>query len=173
MVQQRARNRRAGHSLIEVTIGIVVLAPVVLFLLDFSFVLWGVQTNDQLCRNAARAAAFGNPTEATERAQAVLSGTNQSSNLVSNSTLIGPVQVNVTHEPPTEFDPLSRTESSPGGPVSGDVTVETEVRITPFLLQKFVGRQRNLTFRAQESYPITYIMPVSHPPQRPANPDGD
>jgi hypothetical protein len=166
------RMRRTGQSLIELTAGIVVLVPVLLFLADFALILWAVQSNDMICRDAARAAAAGDPLEAPARAQAVVNGEgDRHSSLVSNTVLVPPVDVSVTHEPVLQYDRLSRKEFGPGGPVYGTVTVATEVEIKPFVLKALTGRK--FTFRANQTFPITYIAPVIHPPETPADPDGD
>jgi hypothetical protein len=173
MVPSPVVNNR-GQSLIEVTIGIVVLVPVLLFLTDFIFVLWGVQANDLVCRDAARAAAFGDPVDATARAQAVVESTaDRQSLLVSPSILIPPVDVQVSHEPVVQFDPISHREFSPGGPVTGTVTAVTEIEIRPFVMRIFTANTRKLTFRSHQKFPITYVSPVVHPPEQPPDRDGD
>jgi len=166
--------RRSGQSLIELTAGLMVLVPVILFLVDFAFILWGVQSNDLVCRDAARAAAAGDPADATARAEAVVSSTGErNSSVITSSILIPPVEVYVTQEPVRQFDRTTHQEYSPGGSVSGTVKVSTEVEITPFVLKMLLAGQRKLTFQSHQSFPITYIMPVVAPPERAANPDDD
>jgi hypothetical protein len=117
------------------------------------------------CRNAARAASFGDPDDATARAQAVLdrSGERGDAAIVSNSVLVSPVEVHVTSEPVTQRDENSRKEFTPGGQVSGTVTAITEVDVSPFVLHVFLGKGRKLTFRSQQTFPITYAIPATRP----------
>lgn len=155
--------RKSGQSLIEVTIGIAVLVPVTLILVDLSVVLWGVQANVLTCRSAARSAASGDPEAATERAQVVIDRVDGRgpATMVSNSVLALPVEVNVVSKPMPQRDPSTEKEVNPGGPVNGSVTVTTEVEIRPFLLHSFFAKSKALTFMAKQTCPITYVMSPS------------
>jgi hypothetical protein len=46
--------RRNGQSLIEVTVGIVIFVPIFLVLFDLSVILFAVQQNESVCRNAVQ-----------------------------------------------------------------------------------------------------------------------
>lgn len=160
--------RKSGQSLIEVTIGIVVLVPVTLTLIDLSVALWGVQENDHTCMSAARAAASGAPEEATDRAQIVLDRADGRgpTAMVSNSVLACPVQVDITSKPETQRDPVTKEEVNPGGAVVGSVTVTSEVEVKPFLLHSFFTKAKSLKFTSQHSCPITYVVPAITSPER-------
>src|SRR5437762_742308 len=95
------RRRPSAQSLIEATIGIVVLVIVVITLIDLAMIIYGVSLNDSACGNAARASASGNPADAEHRAQAVLDQLNarQAGAIVSHFSLVPPVQVNIISEP--------------------------------------------------------------------------
>lgn len=53
--------RRRGQSIIETVVGIIFLIPIVLFLLDVAVLVLSNQANDNLAKNAARAAASATP----------------------------------------------------------------------------------------------------------------
>ncbi len=164
-INRRSREigRYSGQSLIEVTVGIVALVPLVLFLIDFSLVVWSIQSNDTTCRDAVRAAACGDPADATARAQAALNeaGQRDPRAMISNSVLVSSVDVQVTGKPVPQIDEALNNTFNPGGPVTGTVTATTEVEVRPFVLQGFLPRK--VTFRSQHSCPITYVMPAYHP----------
>jgi hypothetical protein len=61
------RNRDIGQSLVEVAVGMLVLVPVALFLLDVGALVLAQTSNDTLAKNAARAAAE-QPDEAKAKA---------------------------------------------------------------------------------------------------------
>jgi hypothetical protein len=154
-------NRPAtAQSLIEVTVGLVVLVPVLLVLLDLSIAFWAAQCNDTTCRNAAQAASAGSPIEATARAQNVLQDWNRGnkSKIVSAIDLAAPVAVQIQQSPQPQDDPRTGMQYNPGGPVSGNVSVTTRVEIRPFLIH-LVAAGKPLCFSSTHSFPITYIQP--------------
>lgn len=151
-----------GQSLIEVTVGIIVLVPVVICLIDLAVILLGVQTNDANCRNAARAAASGDPSEATFRAQTVMARSSMQANppLISGSKLSTTVDVKVISQPITEPDIATGKQISPGGPITGTATVTSEVQIRPFVVHMVYGGKLPLTFTSKQSFPISYVAPA-------------
>jgi hypothetical protein len=152
--------RKTGQSLIEVLVGITVLIPVALLMLDLTMIVWAVQSNDVLCRSAARAAANGNPAQATSRAQTVIDRARAGSlgRMISNFLLVSPVETKITGSPKSEIDVALEKQVNPGGPVSGSTTVTTEVEVKPFMVHMFYGKT-SLRFRAQQTFPISYVMP--------------
>lgn len=155
--------RACGQSLIEVTAGLIVLVPVVIVLIDLSVILLGVQTNDANCRNAARAAAEGDPAEASFRAQAVMNRSNLQANqpLISGSRLILPVEVKISSRPLTEPDIATGKQMNTGGPVTGTATVTTEVEIRPFIVHMMYGGKSPLKFTSRQSFPMSYVAPAN------------
>ncbi|MBU6451787.1 MAG: hypothetical protein KGS72_08425 [Cyanobacteria bacterium REEB67] len=154
-------NRRA-QSLVEVTAGIAILLPVLLVLFDLSMLFLAVQANESICRNAARAAAAGDPLDATVRAQAVVNAANLSSGgaLISHFWLVLPIAVVVTDRPTSQEDPLTGRESNPGGPVTGTVAVSTEVDVRPFVVYRLWGGKLPMKFRARHIFPISFTQPT-------------
>ena len=153
--------QQSGQSLIEVTVGLVVLVPVVLVLIDLSTLFLGAQANESTCRNAARAAAAGDPVYATTRALSIINRSNDRSRsgMVSNFVLAQPVDVRVTSRPVSEMDQNSGQMINPGGAVTGTATVTTEVDVRPFVVQAVYGGKSPIKLRSQQTFPISFIQP--------------
>ncbi len=148
----RFGKRRRGQSLVELCCGVMVLVPIVLVLFDLTVIVLGVQLNDSTCREAARVASLGDPTTCNIRAQAVINRANTSgSSMLSNFVL---VQCNSTVSAGdiTAMQPY-------GGPISGTVSVITEVDIRPFVVHIVYQGTSPLKFRSSQSYPFTYVVP--------------
>lgn len=159
-MRQRLQNPR-GQSLIELQAGIIILIPALFVLLDLSLIFLGVQQNDAVCRNAARAAACGDPREARCRAQAVLTRmqAQDSGPFVSQYELVEPVDLKITSAPAKQVDPRTGKEVSPGGPVLGTATVSTEVKVRPFVVHMVWTGKAPIIFRSTHSFPLSYVMP--------------
>ena len=128
------------------------LIPIVLVIFDLAVIVIGVQVNDSTCREAARVAASGDPNDAQARAAAVVARANQrASGMLSNFVLVN-VNNTVTAQQMLALQPY-------GGPVQGTVTVQTEVDIRPFVVQYAYAGKSPLTFRSQQSFPFTYVVP--------------
>ncbi|MBX9720642.1 MAG: hypothetical protein K2X81_04555 [Candidatus Obscuribacterales bacterium] len=145
----------------EVVFAIAILIPSMIILGDLYLLMIGSRENEDLCRNAARAAAAGAPAEANARAGAVVSSTNkqEASPLIPAFKLIAPVFVEVVGQ---NQDASSEQDKviAEAMPVNGTVKVTTEVEIKPFLLHVFFGGNKAFRFQAQQSYPISYTPPV-------------
>jgi hypothetical protein len=133
-------------------VGLMVVIPVVLVIIDFILMNLAVQINDSAAREADRLAASGDPSQAVSRAQCVVKRINQSmAGYVSNVTL-----KSVTFNPTT----LLATEASLipyGGIVQGTVTVNTQVTVTPVLICYVYSGP--FTFQSSQTCPITYNIP--------------
>ncbi len=152
--------RQSAQSLIEVTLGIVILVPIILLILDLSLILWGVQANALTCRNAVRAAASGDPVNAGQRAQSVVERQDgrSSSTLISNSVVVPPIEVKIINSPTAQPDAISGQLINPGGPIDGTISVTTSVEIKGFILQAFFSKQNPLRFSSRETFPITFVV---------------
>jgi hypothetical protein len=140
-----------GFVLVEFLAGLLVVVPVLLLILDLAMIILGVQISDTACREAARAAASGDPRYATARATAVIKSTpGATAGLVSNLHLVK-VSSTVTT---AAVDKLVVY----GGPVLGNVTVQTAIEVHPFLLQWAYSGQP-LTFHSSQTFPFTYVFP--------------
>jgi len=152
--------RPLGASLVEVTVGSVVLFLVVIILVDLGLLIYGVSLNDAVCRDAARKSASGNPVNAQARALLLIEQMNsRNSGFVSHFRLVPPVKTEITSQPKLRRNPENDQLVNPGGLVTGSVSVTTEVEITPFALQFVLGRNSPLKFQSKQSFPISYVLP--------------
>ncbi|CAN5590230.1 hypothetical protein BH11CYA1_BH11CYA1_40450 [soil metagenome] len=152
--------RREGASLVEVTVGSVVLFFVVIILVDLGLLIYGVSLNDAVCRDAARKSASGNPINAEQRALLFVDQMNsRNSGFVSHFRLVPPVKAEITSQPKLRRNPENDQLVNPGGLVTGSVTVTTEVEIKPLALQFVLGRNSPLRFQSKQSFPISYVQP--------------
>lgn len=153
MVSSGTRLRYRGQSTVELVCGLFVLIPLVLILFDLAVIVIGVQVNDQTCRQAARAAASGDPATADQRAQAVVTRANQQgSSMLSNFFLR-----------PLIFNPSSVVADAGalvpyGGTVSGTVTVQTRVDILPFIVPHVYSHGQPLQFVSSQTFPFTHVV---------------
>lgn len=148
------RLRKSGQSTVELVCGLFVLIPLVLVLFDLAVIVIGVQVNDQTCRQAARAAASGDPASAQQRAAAVVARANQQgSSMLSNFILITPLTFNPGSVIADAADLVPY-----GGTVSGTVTVQTEVDIAPFIVPYVYSGGAPLKFRSSQTFPFTHVV---------------
>jgi signal transduction histidine kinase len=84
-----------------------------------TLIVLGVQLNDATCRDAARAAASGDPSNATARATAIVSRANARSHgqIVSNFAMVGAANVNIISQPTPQMEMTTGTMVNPGGPI--------------------------------------------------------
>lgn len=164
------KKHKRGQSIIELVIGLMVLVPIVLLIFDLAVLVLGVQQNDSICREAARVAAAGDPTKANDlqdRANAVVTrANNNTKGMLSNFKLIS---VNTNPSQAAINTQIAQWQVPPpgsgntGGPITGTVTVDTEVDIKPFLV-KYAYNGQTLTFRSRQSFPFTYVVPNTAQP---------
>ncbi len=130
----------------------MLILPVVLVMIDVCFLVLGAAVNDATCRDAARACAAGPPAEAHTRANAVLVHIYHPSGAVRQLELDAGYPLNeITNQPGPDT----------GGPVTGQVTVRTSVRVyPPFLVQNLLPNKYQ-TVVATQTYPYTYVVPCT------------
>lgn len=152
-----------GQSLVELLAGLVVIIPVVLFLIDAGTLFLGATENNQVCRDSARAAASGEPGDVTtagsdrdvpagkqpfDRAASVIRRTCKPGGAIRMSP---DPKVTETLRAPLPTQPF-------GGPVDGEVTVETTVTVyPPFLVSTIVG-PGGVSFKTSQTFPYTWVM---------------
>ncbi len=148
--------------MLEVVFAIAILIPSLIILGDLYLLMIGSRENEDLCRNAARAAAAGAPAEANARASSVVNSTNNSdaSPLIPTFKLIAPVFVEVVGQNQDASNEQDKIIAE-AMPINGTVKVTTEVEIKPFLLHVFFGGNKAFRFQAQQTYPISYAPPIS------------
>ncbi len=153
MSRVRRRLRISGQSTVELVCGLLILVPLVLVLFDLAVIVIGVQINDQTCRQAARAAASGDPVTAEQRAAAVVARANQQgSSMLSNFTL-----TDLIFNPSTVIEDAAALEPY-GGTVAGTVTVDTTVDIKPFIVPYVYSGGAALKFRSSQTFPFTHVV---------------
>ncbi len=159
MTRSKAR-QSAAVSLVEATIGVVVIVLVAIILVDLSMLLYAVALNDSVCRDAARKAAAGDPANAEQRAQTVVDQARQNGKAL-NIRLVSPVETEVVSQPRLRRDPETDALINPGGLVTGTVILTTEMEMTPLALHFFLIQQPPLKFRSKQSSPISYVIPAN------------
>jgi len=127
-----------GQAIIETLVGLVVLVPLCLFLLDVGCLVLGQSANDGLAKHAARAAANKtNAVDAQTAAQAVVDAFGTSGIIIAKSLVAGNFN----------FDP-----------VAGQVTVQTQVTvILPIVIPFLPG---SVQFQAQQTEPVVALPPT-------------
>lgn len=129
--------------MLEVVFAIAFLIPCLILLADLYFLLDAAQANETVCRNAARAAAHGDPKEAGARASTAVGFARRNKNalMVCDFELIEPLEFN------------KKADEEPGS-----VTVTTLVRVRSILLHHLIGGKAtdSAQFRAKQTYPISF-----------------
>ncbi len=149
---RRSQRRTFGVTILEMVMGLIVLIPVVLLLIDLTIIALAIQVNDNAAREADRLAASGDPSQALARAQQVLKRVNQnSSGYASNITL-----AKLTFSP-TDLVKQAAAFVPYGGVISGSVTVQTQVTVNPLIIA-YVAKGPYI-FQSSQTCPITYIVP--------------
>lgn len=161
----KRKRATVGQSLAELAAGMLVFIPIILLLADCAVVAIGVATNDSACRDAARAASSGPPgllLPGTDRAVASGQSPYKRAKALINDVYSagGLVKISDTlHIKETVKGPLP--EAPQGGPIIGEVTVETTATVTPPFLIRAVVHSGALEFKNTQKYPYTYVMPSS------------
>ncbi len=152
-MNRRCSRRLSGQSLVELAAGVMVIIPVVLVLIDLTTIVLGVNMNNGICRDAARAASSGPPDkiqagQPKQRAEAVVRKTAKPGGAV---RVDNNVVITETVREPVPTQPF-------GGPVDGEVTVQTTVHIyPPFIVSAVVG-SGGMDFTTSQTFPYTWVM---------------
>lgn len=148
----RQARKKQAQSFVELVVGMVVLIPIVLVLFDLTVIVIAVQVNDSTCRDAARLAASGDPTQAQIRAGAAVARANSNTGgMLSKFRLVSVVST-VTAAQIQALQPY-------GGSLKGTIRVVTEATVTPFIVQWAYSGGAPLKFRSQQTFPFTYVVP--------------
>jgi len=143
-----------GQSLVELTMGICVLVPLVIIVVDLVMLIIGSELNDNLCREAARIAATGDPAAATSRALAtVLANDNRSSSIVNGFRLF---DVKLF---PNNIVAQTSSLQPYGGTVIGTVTVSTIANINTFAVKWLFNKGQAIAVSSTRTCPFTYVVP--------------
>jgi hypothetical protein len=152
--------RKSGHSLLEASFGLIVIYAIGIALVDLAVGIYAISLNDSVCRNAADVAASGNPNEAERRVRmSIEQSGNGIGKLISPPQLILPLDVAITSEPIARRNPDTDLLFNPGGLVTGNITVRTQIEIRPFAMDMILPKHGVLVFQSSQSSPIHYVMP--------------
>jgi hypothetical protein len=159
--------RDCGQSTLEILFGLVIFVPLILLAIDLFTVYNGCSLNDRICRDAARAASSGPPNaldagSPKQRADGVIRDVYNEAT-VRKYNVLGTVHL---HPDCVVTEQLSAPipDKSLGGPIDGQITVETTVDvIPPFIIKGFVG-PNGISLSTHQTFPYTYIVPRSTSP---------
>ncbi|MDR3615095.1 MAG: hypothetical protein P4L53_16160 [Candidatus Obscuribacterales bacterium] len=143
--------RGSGSSFVELAIGMSALVPIAIALIDLCVMIVGVQTNDAVCRESARVAGKADPRDAQTLVGSIVDQANLRAPYRSTFKVLA-VQSTIGERDIKALQPV-------GGPVSGTMTVETEVGIQTNMVHMFYGGKSPMIFHAKQTFPITYIVP--------------
>jgi hypothetical protein len=163
------RNRSSAQSLIETVVGIIFMIPIVLFLFDIGVMVLANTANDNLAKQAARAAAGatppGNPTPTLGNVAQFRNAAKQAADqVVSNYTSAShsAYMTNVTMAKMWyDNQAVAGTNAPPGAidlnPGPGNVAVFTHMDCNPPV--PFPGFNTTRTFFARAIEPIVALPP--------------
>jgi len=159
-IGNRRGRRSIGQGAVELCVSMIVLVPIVLAGIDLGFIALGSTINDNVCRDAARAAGSGEAAEMFpgaahlvqpntppyQRAVAVIK--KQSPSNLPIRVMENPEVVETVRDiPPKEM----------GGAIDGDIAVKTTVVIVPpCILKEF--HPTGFTLSSRHIVPFTYVV---------------
>lgn len=157
---------RSGQGIVELVTALVCLVPVGLVLIDLGIVAIGAGINDSACRDAARAAASGAPSELTLGDNRVI-GPEKSPYQRAQSVIKKIYATNVPAKIRPNIEAIESVKDVPpaesGGAVDGEISVKTTIDIyPPFIVGTIVGNG-GIALSAKHIVPITYVMPAAEP----------
>ncbi len=156
------RSRCSGQGLAELCAGLVVIIPVALTCIDLGTIALGATVNDNICRDAARAAASGPP----------------GLPLVGNARSVSPSQAPyqralavVRNQTPKNL-PIKVAEqiqvvetlrdvpsADIGGGIDGEVDVSTTAQIVPPFLVSAITGPKGIILNSKHIVSYTYTLP--------------
>lgn len=149
-----------GASLAELGAALIVVIPIVLILVDCAMIAIGVSINDSCCRDAARAAAAGPPSQPLtgERNAGPGSEPYKRALDVVKSIWITSLPMKVKEDLKVKEKIADYPLPELGGAMDGEVGVETTIEVyPPCLVGAIVGDK--LSFKSFHSVNFTYVVP--------------
>jgi hypothetical protein len=159
------RNTKNGQGLVEVVGVLVCLVPAVLLVMDLGMIAIGAGLNDQACRDAARAAASGPPSDLSigenRNVSAGTSPYDRALTVVKKiySTRL-PMKVRENIE---AVETVRDIPTDVGGAIDGEVSVKTTIDIYPPFLAGAVIGPNGVALNCKHTLPITYVVPNKNP----------
>jgi hypothetical protein len=166
-INARSNKRRPrAQGAVELVGALVCLTPVALALIDCGIVALGAGINDAVCRDSARAAASGPPSElttATERAVPAGKSPYDRAESVVKRMYASNVPAKVRDAIAVKETIRDVPPSPVGGAIDGEISVQTTIDIyPPFLLGAVMGSS-GVCLTSKHIVPITYVVPDSTP----------
>lgn len=146
------RRKNRAVTVIEMVVGLIVVIPIMLLLIDATLLTLAVQINDNAAREAVRMAAAGDPQSAQSRALQVVKRINASTSGYVSNVKLASLTFNPSNLLSTESQLLKY-----GGVVQGSVNVQTEVKVTPIVISYVYSGP--MIFRSSQTCPVTYNVP--------------
>jgi len=158
------RLRGKGQGLAELCAGLVLVVPIALTCIDLGTIALGATVNDNICRDAARAAASGPPAIPVvgnsrsvspgqapyQRALAVVRNQTPRNLPIKVGEQIQVVET-LRDVPPADV----------GGGIDGDVNVSTSAQIVPPFLVSAITGPNGITLSSRHIVSYTYTVPQS------------
>lgn len=159
------RQNRRGQGLVEVVCVLICLVPAVLLVIDLGMIAIGAGLNDQACRDAARAAASGPPSDISKGDNRMLgAGTSPYDRALTvvkkiYSTRL-PMKVRENIE---AVETVRDIPTDAGGAIDGEVSIKTTIDIFPPFLAGAVVGPTGVSIKCMHTVPITYVVPNKNP----------
>ncbi|MBS1957614.1 MAG: hypothetical protein JST89_25730 [Cyanobacteria bacterium SZAS-4] len=162
MNRKVTKTRRIGQGLAELCAGLVVIVPVALTCVDLGTIALGATVNDNICRDAARAAASGPPgSPVVGSARYVSPGQppyQRALAVVRNQTPKNlPIKVGEQIQVVETLRDVPAADV--GGGIDGDVNVSTSAQIVPPFLVSAITGPNGITLNSKHVVPYTYTVP--------------
>jgi hypothetical protein len=148
--------RRAnGQVVLEMSMGLIALLPVLLCIFDLIVIVIGISVNDAVCREVTRVASTGSPEHLMERAKSVVS----KSALYHLRGAVGNIRV---VEKETSKGSSMTPDKTIGGTAAGEATVTTSIEIyPPFIVgaahKQVTGNEKIVCF-ARQTMPYSFTV---------------
>lgn len=159
------RQNQRGQGLVEVVCVLICLVPAVLLVIDLGMIAIGAGLNDQACRDAARAAASGPPSDISKGDNRMLgAGT-----LPYDRALTVVKKIYSTRLPMKVRENIEAVETvrdiptDAGGAIDGEVSIKTTIDIFPPFLAGAVVGPTGVSIKCTHTVPITYVVPNKNP----------
>lgn len=148
------KNRKTGHSFVELMGMGVVAVPILLTLIDLYFLIIGYWWTMNHCQLAARAAAQGSPSAV------ILNGPkNRAAQYLNVSGADSNSTIQLT-DYSVEENIVSLPDPATGGAVNGTVTVLVEAEVTPPFLLKMAVPGQKFVVRTSQTCQFTCMQPA-------------
>ena len=154
-----------GQGLVEVVGVLICLVPAVLLMIDLGMIALGAGLNDQACRDAARAAASGPPSDLSiadnRQVGAGASPYDRAMTVIE--------KIYSTNLPMKVRDQIEAVETvrdiptDAGGAIDGEVSVKTTIDIYPHFIAGAVVGSKGVALSCMHTVPITYVVPNKDP----------